>query len=406
MKNINSKIKIDNSSVKLPSSFLYGASSSSHQVEGNNFHNDWWYEEQNGKLPESNLATDHFNKYSEDFSLAKQIGLNTMRVSIEWSRIEPEQGHFNLEAVEHYRKVLQEMKSHGLTRIVTLLHFTLPLWLYHQGGFGNNESVSAFSRYAKFIAEQLGTEIDLWNTINEPEVYTYMSSLKGIWPPFSKNPLRAFSVFSNLAKAHNSAYKEIKKVLQNAQIGFAKNNVYNEAYKPNSWLDQTAVNLNNWFGNYWFLNKTKNNLDFIGLNYYFYHSLTVSLKGIEQKNLDGPKSDMGWRTYPKGIFHLLTDLAHKYKKPIYITENGIANARDDMRQDFIREHLYWTSKAIEQGADVRGYFYWSLTDTYEWQDGYGPKFGLIEVNFETQERKVRPSADIFHQLLANNNKNK
>lgn len=404
MKNINSKIKIDNSSVKLPSSFLYGAASSSHQVEGNNFHNDWWYEEQNGKLPESNLATDHFNKYSEDFVLAKQIGLNAMRVSIEWSRIEPEQGHFNLEAVEHYRKVLQEMKAQGLTRMVTLLHFTLPLWLYHQGGFGNNESVYAFSRYTKFIAEQLGTEIDLWNTINEPEVYTYMSSLKGIWPPFSKNPLRAFSVFSNLAKAHNSAYKEIKKVLPNAQIGFAKNNVYNEAHKPNSWLDQTAVNLNNWFGNYWFLNKTKNNLDFIGLNYYFYHSLTVSLKGIEQKNLDGPKSDMGWRTYPKGIFHLLTDLAHKYKKPIYITENGIANARDDMRQDFIREHLYWTSKAIEQGADVRGYFYWSLTDTYEWQDGYGPKFGLIEVNFETQERKVRPSADIFNQILANNNK--
>jgi beta-glucosidase len=385
-------------SIRLPEGFLLGAASSSHQVEGHNTNNDWWHEEQKGRLPKSGVATDHWNKYDEDFALAKQIGLNAMRISLEWSRIEPQAGHFDTEAIAHYKKVLLSLKQQGLTRMVTLHHFTLPLWIYQKGGFGNSEIVPAFRRYARFVAEQLGDEIDLWNTINEPEVYTYMSSLRGMWPPFSKSPLRAYSVFSNLAEAHNQAYRAIKLERPNAQIGIAKNNVYNEAFQPNSWLDQTAVSLNNWFGNHWFLNKIRDNMDFIGLNYYFYHSLHFNWKGIKQRNTDGPKSDMGWRTFPEGLYHLLMDLSEKYRKPIYITENGIANARDDMRQDFIRQHLYWTNKAIENKADVRGYFYWSLTDTYEWQDGFDPKFGLIEIDFANQKRTVRRSADIFKNL--------
>lgn len=399
-------MKIDNSQEKttlpnLPADFLLGSASSSHQVEGNNTNNDWWLEEQAGKLPKSNVAVDHYHRFEEDFQLAKSIGLNAMRISLEWSRIEPTPGHWDMDAVEHYRQVLHTMKANGLTRMVTLLHFTLPVWLYKTGGFGNAQAVSAFARYAKFIAENLGTEIDLWNTINEPEVYTYMSSIKGMWPPFSKNLPRAFTVFSNLAKAHNQAYDVIKQVLPTAQIGMAKNNVYNEAFRPNSWLDQQAVTLSDWFGNYWFLNKIQHKVDFIGLNYYFYHSLSVSWKGIVQKNLEGPKSDMGWRTFPEGIYHLVIALHERYHKPIYITENGIANARDDMRQDFIREHLLWLSRAIDSGTEVKGYFYWTLTDTYEWHDGFNPKFGLIEVDLATQKRTIRPSADIFQKLKAN-----
>ncbi len=383
---------------KLPTNFLLGAASSAHQVEGNNTNSDWWHEERLGKLPKSGDAADHYNRFDEDFSLAKSIGLEAMRISIEWARIEPQPNKWDTDAIEHYRKVLQTMKKQGLTRMVTLHHFTLPQWAAERGGFTNKDNVAAFIRYAQYIAEQLGTEIDLWNTINEPEVFTYMSSIRGFWPPFSKSLSRAFFLFRGLAAAHKGAYHAIRAVIPEAQISIAKNNVYNEPFR-NNFLDKTAVALNNWFGNYWFLNKIKNEIDFIGLNYYFYHSLTVTLRGgIVQKNLDGPKSDMGWRTFPEGIYHLLMDLSKKYNKPLYITENGIANARDDMRQDFIREHLYWTNRAIEDGADVRGYFYWSLTDTHEWHDGFGPKFGLIEVNFETQKRTVRPSADVFKQL--------
>ncbi len=382
---------------QLPNGFLLGAASAAHQVEGNNTANDWWAAEQRGKLPLSGKVTDHWNRYEEDFGLAKQIGLNAMRISIEWSRIEPHPGQWDNEAVKHYREVLQSMKHNSLKRMVTLFHFTLPQWAAAQGGFESSVVVKAFERFSHYMAAALGDEVDLWVTINEPEVLTYMSHLRGVWPPFSRSPWRALKHFNNLAKAHRAAYYTIKSVLPNAQISIAKNNVYNEPFH-NNFLDHLAVKINDWFSNHWFLNKIKNELDYIGLNYYFYHSLTFNSHGIVQKNLEGPKSDMGWRTYPKGIFHLLMDLHEKYGKPLYITENGIANARDNMRQDFIQQHLYWTSEAIKHGADVRGYFYWSLTDTYEWQDGFDPKFGLIEINFDTLARTIRPSADIFKQL--------
>lgn len=385
-------------SINLPNNFLLGAASSSHQVEGQNIHNDWWAQEQLGRLPKSGNAADHYQRYAEDFALAKSIGLNAMRISLEWSRIEPTEGKFDVAAIAHYQRVLQAMKAQGLTRMVTLHHFTLPEWLAKRGGFASRSSIHYFSRYAELVAKELGEEIDLWNTINEPEVFTYMSRLRGLWPPYGKNPLPALAVFNNLAAAHRQAYTFIKAVLPNAQISIAKNNVYNEPFRKGNLLDILAVKLNDWFSNYWFLDKIKNQLDFIGLNYYFYHAITLNSHGIVQKNLAGPKSDMGWRTYPQGLYHLLLALQQRYGKPIYITENGIANARDDMRQDFIRQHLYWISEAIKQKVEVRGYFYWSLTDTYEWHDGFDPKFGLIEVNFATQQRRVRTSAEIFHEI--------
>lgn len=391
-------IELKQTPITLPNNFLYGAASSSHQTEGNNIHNDWWHAEQLGQVPKSGLATDHYNRYEEDFDLAHSIGLNALRISLEWSRIEPEEGKFDVAAIVHYKRVLQSMKSKGLTRMVTLHHFTLPLWLADRGGFSSSGNIRYFVRYAELVAKELGDEIDLWNTINEPEVFTYMSSLAGKWPPFAKNPWRAFKQFRNLAKAHRLAYRVIKTVLPQAQISIAKNNVYNEPYRKNNFLDKLAVWFQDWSGNYWFLNMIKNEMDFVGLNYYFYHSLGVGLNGVKQKNLNGPKSDMGWRTFPEGIYHLIMELHTRYGKPVYITENGIANARDDMRQDFIRQHLEWCNKAVNDGADVKGYFYWSLTDNYEWSDGYDPKFGLIEVNYETQKRTVRSSADIFKQI--------
>ncbi|MBP9686691.1 MAG: glycoside hydrolase family 1 protein [Candidatus Doudnabacteria bacterium] len=380
----------------LPASFLYGAALSAHQVEGGNVHSDWWEQEQLGSLPKSGVATDHYNRYAEDFALAKQIGLNALRVSIEWSRIEPAEGQWDQNAVEHYRAVLRELQQQGLTRMVTLHHFTLPLWLAKQGGFANAKAIYAFRTYARFIAQELGSEIDLWVTINEPEVYTLMSHIRGVWPPFSKNPLTAFTVFRNMTRAHNAAYQQIKHVFPFAQVGIAKNNVHYEPHTPSRLLDRAAVRASHWFSNHWFLNQIQNNLDFIGVNYYFYNSLSVTLRGVEQKSAEKQKCNMGGRTFPEGMYHTLMDLARAYGKPIYITENGIANATDAMRRDFIREHLFWTSKAIQHGADVRGYFYWSLTDAYEWQDGLDPKFGLIEIDFHTLTRTMRPHT-AFHQ---------
>lgn len=384
--------------ISLPDGFLFGAASSAHQVEGENSKNDWWFWEQKGKLPKSGLAVDHYNRFSEDFKLAKQIGLNAMRISIEWSRIEPLPGKYDYTEVKHYKEILLELKRLGITRMVTLHHYTLPVWLAEKDGFANRKNISAFVQFSAFIAKELGQEIDLWVTINEPEIFTSMTSIRGLWPPFSGNILRAFKLFRNLAAAHNRACTTIKKILPNAQIGIAKNNIYYEAFKSHSWLDQSAVKICTWFRNYLFLDKIKSRTDFIGLNYYFYNCLSVGLKGIKQKKLEGPISDMNWRIYPKGIYYLVKGLHERYKKPIYITENGLADSKDKFRGEFIKQHLAWLSKAISQGVNVRGYFYWSLTDTYEWHDGFKPKFGLIKINMKNLTRTARKSATVFKEI--------
>lgn len=395
--------------INLPTDFLLGTAASAHQVEGNNMNSDWWMYEQQGRLPKSGNAADHYNRYEEDFALAKQIGLNAMRISIEWSRIEPVEGRWDVTSIEHYRKVLKKMKEEGLVRMVTLHHSTLPAWLAEKGGFETPEGIGAFGRFAWFIAQNLGPEIDFWITINEPEVYASLAYQKGVWPPFKRSYFLMVKVFNNLIRAHRIAYSAIKQVLPESKIGFAKNSPYFEPFRRNNFMDKLLVRLLNNIRNHYFIKKIKDDYDFVGINYYFYDVLKFDAKKLFIKmdyNLaknrpeevgETQRSDMGWRTYPEGLYHLLIDLK-KYNKPIYITENGIANARDDMRQDFIRQHLQSVQKAIDKGVDVKGYFYWSLTDTYEWHDGFNPKFGLVEVNFETQERRIRASAAVFKEF--------
>jgi beta-glucosidase len=380
--------------IHLPKGFLLGAGLAAHQVEGNNTNSDWWFWEQRGRLPKSGQATDHYHRYAEDFALAKSIGLTSLRISIEWARIEPTPGVWDMSAVAHYRKVLETMKEQGLVSMVTLHHYTLPQWVAAQGGFQNPKTISWFQSYVAFVSHELGNNIDLWVTINEPEVFTLTGYLQGIRPPFKHNPFAALRVYRNLIKAHQTAYEAIKQVHPHAQVGLAKNNVYHEPFHSNA-LDKAVVSFNNRLGSNWFLDAIQNHLDYIGLNYYFYHTWHVSWRGVRRANLKRPHSDMGWRTYPKGIYYAVTELQERYRKPIYITENGIANARSEMQQDFIREHLYWLSKTMDEGVDIRGYYYWSLTDTYEWNDGFNPKFGLIEVGFPALTRTIRPSADIF-----------
>ncbi|MBX4188457.1 MAG: family 1 glycosylhydrolase, partial [Candidatus Doudnabacteria bacterium] len=299
-------------------------------------------------------------------------------------------------AVEHYRKVLQKMKELGLVRMVTLHHFTLPQWMAEKGGFQTKTGIGAFARYAWFIAQNLGEEIDIWCTINEPEVYTSESYVFGKWPPFKKNYFLALKIFNNLTRAHIAAYNAVKGVLPSAQVGIVKNNVYYES--AGGLLSDLVCKLADYFGNKWFLNKVNKRSDFIGLNFYNTRTLHAGLTGIKVLNSNArPKSDMGWQTFPEGIYHVLTGL-RKYLKPIYITENGIANARDDMRQDYIRQHLKWVLKAVSEGLDIRGYFYWSLIDNYEWAAGFDPKFGLVGINYENQKRTIRPSANVIKEI--------
>ncbi|MEJ0021994.1 MAG: glycoside hydrolase family 1 protein [Candidatus Doudnabacteria bacterium] len=396
--------------LNFPPGFLLGAASSAHQSEGNNMNSDWWRAEQAGLVPKSGEAADHYNRYEEDFKIAQEIGLNAMRISIEWARIEPVEGRWDAVAIEHYKKVLKAMKERGLTRMVTLWHWTLPQWLAEKKGFEKKEGVEAFARFTWFVAQNLGAEIDLWVTLNEPEVYCQQAYLSGVFPPFKKSRLVYWQVLGNLAQAHNKAYDAIKSYDPKAKVGIAKNSSYYRAFRKNNFFDRTVVFFADRIGNHYLLKKLISRLDFIGVNYYFYNIVKFDPRHIYQEmnnnfargqlslNDQQDRSDMGWVLYPEGIYHLLQDLK-KYRLPIYVTENGVADILDSRRPKFIRETLEWVISAIKEGADVRGYFYWALTDNYEWTNGFGPRFGLIEIDYATQKRTVREkSAGVFKEV--------
>jgi beta-glucosidase len=301
------------------------------------------------------------------------------------------------------------MKAHNLTRMVTLWHWTLPKWLADKGGFETKEGVEAFGRFAWFVAQNLGQEVDLWVTINEPEVYALASYKRGIHPPFKQSLLLTWRVLENLIEAHRAAYKAIKEALGDVPVGIAKNNAYFEPFRKHNPLDRLVALIMDRVGNHYFLQKIDKFQDFIGLNYYFQNVIKFDwMNGYKEMNdnfnrgqlkLDDSlnRSDMGWVLYPEGIYQLLMDLK-KYKKPIYITENGLADGMDNRRLKFLRETLEWLVKAQASGVDLRGYFHWSLTDNYEWHDGFGPRFGLVEIDYVTQARKIRPSAKIFKEI--------
>lgn len=377
--------------LKFPHGFLWGAATSSYQVEGRIENNDWAQAARDGRVPMTGRACDQYNRYEEDFDIARELGQNAHRFSIEWARVEPEEGRFDEGAIEHYRKVLQALRARGLEPLVTLWHWTLPLWFVRRGGWLAKDSHKVFARYTAKVAGEYQGLVRFWITINEPMVYANGGFLKGHWPPFKKNIFGFLKVVDNLAMSHNLAYKKIKSVQPSAQIGIAKHQINFEA--NNNPAHRLLAKFLIWFWNHRFLAKISHSQDFIGVNYYFHRK-------FGDKN-QYEKSDLGWDIYPRGIYNILTELK-KYHKPIYITENGLADATDTKRAKYIRDHLSWVGRAIHDGVDVRGYFYWSLLDNFEWAHGFEPRFGLVEMNYDTMERKIRPSAYEYKKICENN----
>ena len=379
--------------LKFPENFLWGTATSAYQVEGGIKNCDW------AKWKDAGLACDHYHRYEEDFDLAKNIlHNNAHRFSIEWSRIEPEKGKWDLKEIEHYKKVLLALNKRNLKPFVTLHHFTNPLWLVKEGGWENKKVIDYFARYAEFVVKTLGEYVDFWITINEPLVYIGQGYLDYKWPPGKKNIFKAFRVLSNMIKSHKVAHKIIQKVDPTAKISIATHNIFFEPYKEKSFLDKLSVSLSSYFWNRYFLNKVKNYLDFIGLNYYFHNIMQFPFK---TKDHNGLSSDLGWEIYPKGIYYVLKEL-QRYKKPIYIMENGIADAKDKYCSKFIIDHLKWVHKAIQEGIDVRGYFHWSLIDNFEWAEGFKPRFGLIAVDYNTLKRTPYRAAEVYGKICQNN----
>lgn len=366
--------------------FLWGAATSAHQIEGNNIHNDWWEWEKKQPLNRrSGLAAGSYKRWREDLALAKQLGHTAYRFSLEWSRIELAPEKWSREAIEHYRQRLLEMRRLGLKSFVTLHHFTNPIWFARRGGWLSSDSPELFARYGRFVTQQLGDLVDFWVTINEPNVYAGNSFWRGKWPPAHKNFWQAARVMSNMIAAHKQAYRIIHAVVPGANVGAANHMIAcGHAKAGFSWHA-----LRQWVFNHWFLWRTRGSHDFIGVNYYFPCGHTKT---------DGQKSDMGWSLYAPGLTDVLVE-AKRYGVPVYVTENGLADADDSRRADFIRSHLRAVEAAQRQGVDVRGYFHWSLLDNFEWADGFAPRFGLVAVDFATGERRVRPSARVYQAIV-------
>lgn len=406
--------------LKFPDGFLWGAATSAHQVEGNN-HNDWTeWEKENAKrlskesgkkYPRENYisgrACDHYNHYEEDFDLAKGMGHNAHRFSIEWSRIEPEEGKFNEKEIEHYRRVILALRERGLEPFATLWHWTMPVWFTNKGGFKKKKNIKYFVRFCErivkeFFAKGKSTsggkdDVKFWITLNEPEIYAVNSYLKGVWPPQEKNFISYFLVMRNLIRAHQIVYEKLKKVSFDIQIGVAKNNIYFEAYQ-NKIGSRILKNFIDWWWNFYFLNRIKNRQDFIGINHYFHNRINnFKFNQNENKKI----SDMGWELYPEAIYYVLKSLK-KYNKPVYIIENGLADAKDENREWFIKESLQNIHKAIAEGVDVKGYFHWSLLDNFEWDKGFWPRFGLVEIDYKTLERKPRHSSYVYAEIARSN----
>ncbi|MFH0854235.1 MAG: family 1 glycosylhydrolase [bacterium] len=402
----------NNQQLNFPKNFLWGAGTSSYQVEGNilNDWSEWEKSEKRKKQLEkagvikkygynnfiSGQACDHYNRYEEDFEIAKLLEHNAHRFSIEWARIEPEEGKFDKKEIEHYRKVIKALRKRNIEPFVTLWHFTNPLWL--KNGWLNKKAIFYFTRYVEKIVSELGDDVKFWITLNEPITYSLCMYLEQKWIYNEFNILKCARQIKSLLNAHKESYNAIKRINANLQIGIVNNNNY---FSRLAWwcpFEWALAKIINYIKNEWIFNRIKNYQDFIGLNYYREIKIDPTF-GFFDKNKE--KNDMGWLITGKGIYYVLMGLK-KYKKPIYIMENGIPDKTDEKREEFIKNHLYYTWKAIQDGADIKGYLYWSLLDNFEWAHGFWPKFGLVEIDYRTMERRIRKSAYEYGKICRDN----
>ncbi len=423
--------------IQFPKGFLWGGATASHQVEGGNVNNDWFImEQQPGKIIDGSVsgdACDHYNRYPEDFKLLSKLNHNTHRFSVEWSRVEPAKDYFSQVEIDHYKNVIKCLKDLKIEPMVTLHHFTTPVWLARLGGWKNPEAVSRFEKFARVMAEAFGKDVKLWLPINEPMVYTVLSYMDGEYAPAEKRFFKAFKVLYHMIKAHAVSYHTIKDVNPNAQVGFNRHmRVFDPLREDNPRDAWVAKNQNKSFNldsletlytgeSAGFIKVPRRDrelirgkFDFMTLNYYARDSIKFDLlapgrlfgkavfpEGAEASHEGATGDRPEGEVYPHGIYRLLK-LLSKYGKPLYVTENGIGTDDDRKRISYVVRHIAEVGKAIKDGMDVRGYYHWSTLDNFEWAEGYTMRFGMIHVDFETQKRTVKESAKVFSDIAKKN----
>ena len=417
--------------MSFPKGFFIGASTAAHQVEGNNIHSDYWAQEQ---MPHSSFAEpsgracDHYNRYEEDIRLMAKAGLNVYRFSIEWARIEPEEGHFDESEIEHYQKVIRCCRDNGVEPMVTLMHFTSPVWLIQKGGWEAGSTIEYFRRYAAYVTEKLGGELRYICTINEANMGLQLAGISRrfrlmaeqaasakraegtvqVGMNFEKmmenmkyaaaenaqvfgTPQPQIFVSSRTAegdalvfRAHQAAKAAIKAIHPEIKVGITLS-LHDlqalpggEKYAGDAWNEEFRHYLPYIEGD-----------DFLGVQNY-----TRTQYG-PQGQLPCPEgaelTQMDYEFYPEALEHVIRKVHEDFRGDLIVTENGIATADDSRRVEFIRRALQGIDNCVSDGIPVKGYCHWSLMDNFEWQKGFSMTFGLIGVNRETMERIPKPS---------------
>jgi beta-glucosidase len=413
--------------VVFPRGFLFGTATSAHQIEGGNSNNDWWdFENQPGTIKNgdhSGTAADAWNRIPGDIALMKSIGANAYRFSIEWSRLEPQEGTYDQAAFDHYQNELRQLHAAGITPMVTLLHFTLPKWLAARGGLLAPDFPERFAAFTHQAATRLGSQATLWCTINEPNVQMYNGYIEGIWPPGEHSKEHAVQAFAALLRGHAAAAGVLHRELPGAQVGVAQHLIDFEPLSRLNLIDWYAAisagDAFNWAfydsiaaGRILFhatgfpsldepLASLAGSTDYFGMNYYRRVLVGMDLSSpslIKYVPGPGPPTDLGWEIHPEGLLQLLRASYSRYKLPIYITENGLANGNGAARVTFLDDHLYAVAMALQEGIPVKGYCHWSLLDNFEWAEGFAPRFGLYQVDYATETRKEGLGAAEFRRL--------
>lgn len=427
-------IRLKNEPWRLGKDFLWGSATSAYQVEGNCTNNNWFQFEsavdEQGQPrishgQKAGIACDHWNRYQEDIQLMKALSLNAYRFSVEWSKIEPKPGEFDESALDHYEQVVDELLASGIEPMVTLHHFTNPIWFEEQGAFLQEDSPEVLARFVERVVRRLSPKVKLWCTVNEPSAYALTGYFAGLFPPAEKSLQKAATVLRNLLRAHTAAYTCIKGIDQQARVGLV---VIVLIYDPPGRWNLLDVAFNRLLGrnmndsHFTYLvdgrfkfsvpgqasvsydSGIRDAFDFVGVNYYT--RFLWRLRPFGKKKLDivtnaPPErlTDMGWEIYPQGLYRALKLVTGYTSKPIYITENGIADDSDTKRAAFIEDHLLVVKRAAAEGMNIKGYFYWSLMDNFEWAHGFEKRFGLYHVDYHNQKRTLREGSRKYPEII-------
>lgn len=413
-----------------PRGFLWGSATASHQVEGNNFNNNWWaWEQEPGRIihnHKSGLACDWWGgRWREDLDRAAEGGQNSHRLSIEWSRVQPAQNRWDEDALDRYREMMRGLHERSLIPMVTLHHFTEPLWLTEMNGWENDSVVEIFEKYTYKVVDALKEYASLWITINEPNVYTAFAYMIGCFPPGKQDIKAAFKVYENMLRAHAAAYRVIHSLQPTARVGVAVN--YRSFQPAKSWFppDSLAAWIQSLTFNDLFphallsgvislpvwrkrIPEAKGSQDFLGINYYTRDRISFSL--LKPQELFGRRfyaegsdlSDNGFiANEPLGMFEALK-WGRQFNVPIFVTENGVEDADDDLRPRYMAQHIHQVWRGVNFNWPVLGYFQWTLVDNFEWERGWTQRFGLWELDPETQARRKRRSADLYAEISREN----